>query len=62
MRPDVRGQTPGLVFRVEGRISDGGATVAGRLKIERREHDLSQVAIEFRAKSDVAAYSWSAAP
>ncbi len=49
------------MFRVEIKISGGVATVTGRLKIEKREYDLQQVAIEFRAKSDAAAHSWPAA-
>ena len=46
------------LFRVEVKLSGGVATVTGRLKIEKREFDLQQAEIEFRAKSDAAARSW----
>jgi len=42
------------MFRVEVKISGGVATVTGRLKIEKRQFDLQQEAIAFRAKNDAA--------
>jgi len=45
------------MFRVEVKISGGVATVTGRLKIEKREFDLQQEAIAFRAKNDAARWS-----
>ena len=45
------------MFRVEVKISGGVATVTGRLKIEKRQFDLQQEAIAFRAKNDAARWS-----